>query len=618
MNPAPSVHPPFAGTERSPLVSIIILAYNQLDYTQKCLASIQEHTTIPYEAIVVDNASTDGTDEYLIKWRRQWQASQQKSANSPPDCCQRVKLILNSENLGYAVGNNQGMAIAEGAYVLLLNNDTVVTPNWLERLLAVAQTHPQVGLVGPVTNYISGPQRIAEVNYPIDSLEGLAEFATQWGEKRAGEIVYSWRVVGFCLLIKRTVLDKIGGLDTRYGIGNFEDDDFCIRAAIAGFQAAIAQSCFIHHFGSQSFKPQGKHYRQQLLLKNWEIFKQKWGIPADISYGSTYDISSLLQQSFHPTQHYFSLHGAGLAQHPPVPQILTPTSQPLRIDLGCGAKKPPGYIGVDIYPWSNVDIVADLTQQFPFPDSSVDEVRAHDFIEHLPDRIQTMNEIWRICKPNGKVDIFVPSTDGRGAFQDPTHVSYWNINSFMYYAVEFPAYLELCRSYGFKGAFSLVQLEHQESPGQVLHVRAILKAVKSGEIDESFFAQFNLTETNAIALPDWNQPEETLLQELENAIAPLIEHPHPGNITILIECSTLPENSDMQPDLILATIGLNLFSREDLESAEETPEISLIENPLTAPEWQALLPRLHYRIALPHENTELAAQIGLNHLPILE
>ncbi|MFN4845050.1 MAG: methyltransferase domain-containing protein [Dolichospermum sp.] len=152
--------------------------------------------------------------------------------------------------------------------------------------------------------------------------------------------------------------------------------------------------------------------------------------------------------------------------------------QPLRIDLGCGINKPNGFVGVDLYPGLGVDIVADLSQRFPFEDNSVDEVRAHDIIEHLPERIHTMNEIWRICKPGAKVNIRVPSTDGRGAFQDPTHISFWNINSFLYYCNESPAYLELCRRYGFKGEFNGVHLEHEESPDGVIHVIAQLRVVK--------------------------------------------------------------------------------------------------------------------------------------------
>jgi SAM-dependent methyltransferase len=150
----------------------------------------------------------------------------------------------------------------------------------------------------------------------------------------------------------------------------------------------------------------------------------------------------------------------------------------LRVDLGCGTKKAAGFLGVDIFPAVGVDVVADLSQGFPFNDSCIAELRAYDFIEHLSDRISTMNEIWRVCKPGAQVDIFVPSTDGRGAFQDPTHVSYWNINSFMYYCVDFPDYLQLCQQYGFKGAFKILKLEQIESPNQVIHVRAILSVVK--------------------------------------------------------------------------------------------------------------------------------------------
>ncbi|WP_377475544.1 MAG: FkbM family methyltransferase [Microcoleus anatoxicus] len=151
----------------------------------------------------------------------------------------------------------------------------------------------------------------------------------------------------------------------------------------------------------------------------------------------------------------------------------------LRVDIGCGDRKPDNFVGVDVCPGLGVDIVADLNQRFPFPDNSVDELRAYDTIEHLVDRIHTMNEIWRICKDGAKVDILVPSTDGRGAFQDPTHVSFWNINSFLYYCIDFPNYIDLCRKYGFKGAFKAVRLEHEESPQNVIHVKAELIVVKN-------------------------------------------------------------------------------------------------------------------------------------------
>jgi SAM-dependent methyltransferase len=104
-----------------------------------------------------------------------------------------------------------------------------------------------------------------------------------------------------------------------------------------------------------------------------------------------------------------------------------------KLDLCCSSRKPEGYIGIDIIPFKGVDKVHDLNNGIPFPDEMFDEVRAHDAIEHIKDGRFMMREIWRVLKPNGRVDILVPSTDGRGAFQDLTHVSFWNENSFKYW-----------------------------------------------------------------------------------------------------------------------------------------------------------------------------------------
>ena len=149
------------------------------------------------------------------------------------------------------------------------------------------------------------------------------------------------------------------------------------------------------------------------------------------------------------------------------------------IDLGCGTRKPDGYMGLDLYESPHVDIIADLNKRFPFADNTVDKVRAYDAIEHIHDKLHTMNEIWRVCKPGAEVDIQVPSTDGRGAFQDPTHVSFWNINSFFYYCIDFPDYLTLSRRYGFRGSFKVCELYHNRQDYNVIHVKAKLIVIKA-------------------------------------------------------------------------------------------------------------------------------------------
>jgi SAM-dependent methyltransferase len=243
-----------------------------------------------------------------------------------------------------------------------------------------------------------------------------------------------------------------------------------------------------------------------------------------------------------------------------------PPGNLVRVDLGCGARKAPGFIGVDVFPAPGVDIVADLSTAFPFADNSVDELRAYDFIEHLPDRLRTMNEIWRVCKDGALVDLFVPSTDGRGAFQDPTHVSFWNVNSFKYFTVEHPYFIELCQCYGFRGAFHLESLKQYESPEQVIHVHALLRAIKDPSTlsGSTALAAQPQKPINAIIFPDWQQPEETVFTELQDTLRELALHPESASIGLFIDTSHWPEASEQTPESLVAYIGMNLLFSEEI------------------------------------------------------
>jgi GT2 family glycosyltransferase/tetratricopeptide (TPR) repeat protein len=249
-----------------PLTSIILLTWNQLQYTQRCIESVFKHTYSPFELIVVDNGSTDGTAKYLQTIERHRTA------------CIRIKVIANSENAGFAVGCNQGLAVFRGAYAVLLNNDVVVTAGWLTRLVRAFDGHPKLGLVGPMTNCVSGPQRIVQPGYDTDSLEGLSQYAQAHAGRYHAQIVANWRIAGFCMVMRRSVIEKIGGLDERFAIGNFEDDDFCVRAHLAGFKAAVVKDAYVHHYGGRTFSGNKVNYHVRLNA-NWMIFKKKWNIP---------------------------------------------------------------------------------------------------------------------------------------------------------------------------------------------------------------------------------------------------------------------------------------------------------------------------------------------------
>ncbi len=239
------------------LTSIVILTHNELPYTHRCLESIRRRTDEPYEIIVVDNASTDGTLDYV---------------SALPD----VQVIANAENRGFAAGCNQGIKVASGDQVLLLNNDTIVTTGWLDRMLSALESDERIGLVGPTTNNCAGDQRIS---VPYDNLSSIDGFAWDWGSKHRGELAEigdNGTLIGFCLLIRRSVIERVGVLDEQFGVGNFEDNDYCERTRRAGYRLVIARDSFVHHFGGVTFRGANIDYGR-LMAENERRYSDKWG-----------------------------------------------------------------------------------------------------------------------------------------------------------------------------------------------------------------------------------------------------------------------------------------------------------------------------------------------------
>ncbi|GFO68498.1 hypothetical protein GMLC_20770 [Geomonas limicola] len=242
----------------SRLTSIVILTFNELECTRECLESIARHTPEPHEIILVDNGSTDGTLPYL----------RELCAVTP-----NYRLVENGRNLGFAAGCNVGMHLARGGRILLLNNDVLVTHGWLSGMLECLEREPQAGLAGPLSNEVAGAQRIAASSYP--GVEKLDAFAREFARAHRGRRIPVDRLVGFCLLMDRSVLDAIGGLDESFGSGNFEDDDYCLRAALAGYSCVIAGDVFIHHHGSRSFSANRIDYARA-MAENRARFDAKW------------------------------------------------------------------------------------------------------------------------------------------------------------------------------------------------------------------------------------------------------------------------------------------------------------------------------------------------------
>ena len=127
----------------------------------------------------------------------------------------------------------------------------------------------------------------------------------------------------------------------------------------------------------------------------------------------------------------------------------------MNLNLGAADRILADFTNVDITPGPGITVV-DLRDDWPWPDGSVERAVAWDIIEHLPDKIHTMNELWRVLVPGGTVEITVPTTDGPGAWQDPKHVSFWNARSFLYYEAGNPYRERFAASYGIRAAFRTV------------------------------------------------------------------------------------------------------------------------------------------------------------------
>lgn len=269
---------------REGLVSIVMLSWNAPEYTKIALESIRKYTGGEYEVIIVDNGSGPETTQWLAT-------------------LSDVKVIFNESNRGYAGGNNQAMAAASGEYVVLLNNDVVVTEGWLEGLLAAFDRIPALGISAPRSNIIAGDQVVLDAAYK--NLDQMHEYAAYRHARYRGQGYMTDRAIGLCLCIDRRVIEEIGGIDERFGVGNFEDDDFCMRARGAGYRIHVCDDVFIHHFGSKTFAA-NKIDWQATMRENWSKFAQKWELPREQT-GGGYQPLPVIRRGFVREKHYFAL-----------------------------------------------------------------------------------------------------------------------------------------------------------------------------------------------------------------------------------------------------------------------------------------------------------------------
>ena len=234
--------------------SIIIVSYNSASDIRACIESIRRNTVNPYEIIVVDNCSADGTREYL---------ETQKD----------IKVILNATNNGLSKGCNQGIKASTGEYAIFLNPDTLVTGDWDRRM--VSHFKEGVGVVGPVSNYVAGLQKYEfHIKEPIIGeiqINDLAEKLYQWNK---GKGVETKLLIGFCLMIKKDVIENIGMLDEDLFLGS-DDLEYSWRLRNAGYKLMVATDTFVYHKGQSSFKSEPDQKMKQFTQESQDVLYAK-------------------------------------------------------------------------------------------------------------------------------------------------------------------------------------------------------------------------------------------------------------------------------------------------------------------------------------------------------
>ena len=222
-------------------INIVVPVYNQLDLTRACLTSVLctiDRSVV--DIVVIDDASTDRALQTYLRGLHD---------------CEEIILITNSRNKGFTRSVNLGMAHNAGRDVILLNTDTIVYRDWVERLHRAACSDERIGTVNPLTNFGGShiafyPNAEQDLDIEVDhsSLDWMAR------NFNAGALVYSHTTVGFCMYIKRTCINELGYFDVEHFPRAYgEEADFCYRASYLGWKHAISSDVFVSHFHGKSF-----------------------------------------------------------------------------------------------------------------------------------------------------------------------------------------------------------------------------------------------------------------------------------------------------------------------------------------------------------------------------
>lgn len=347
-------------------------------YLDDCLQSLQAQTFRDWEWVVLLNGNA--------RWRPE-----------QPD--ERVRLVVDDAVSGIGAAKRRACHEARGDILVELDHDDRLASHALERVVATFDAHPGASLVFSHTAQIreDGTRDDTRFDaahgweYRETTVDGLSVLAAVSMAPTPHNVSYIWYAPNHVRAFRRLAYEQVGGYDPERAI--LDDQDLMSRLYQAG-EFHLIDECL---------------YLQRIHGVNTQT-------EADTN-------AEIQRETVRLYDRYIEGNALAWAQRRGL----------LALDLGAAHNHPQGYLGVDQYPGPGVDIVATMPGPLDLPDNSVGVIRAVDFLEHVTDKVALFNEIHRLLAPDGLLLSMTPSTDGRGAFQDPTHVSFYNENSFWYY-----------------------------------------------------------------------------------------------------------------------------------------------------------------------------------------
>lgn len=413
--------------KHEPIADVIIPTMDNPEYLQLTVMSLLSNTSLPIRVVIVNNG------ERPIEIQKDW----------PLKNVDRIVSVINvGENLGWQGGINRGIQFFRdkdglSEYVLFLNDDVRFLDwhhEWLTNMVYVMKYEPSVGAVGPVSDKVMYYQSLR-----------------YWGNTYHEIPVIS----GFCMLIRKEAIEKVGGLDEKLFGG--DDLDYSFRLRDAGYRLACCRRSYVHHFYAQTG---GR------LHKDWD--SREWEDKINMGLIHKHGLKKFLKYGKMPSEQKWDAHVLYDMESNAIHEILGQLQGMSVMDVGCGSKKLYEHaIGVDLVPndeysMSNsmientgVDIEADVSGPIPVDSESIDVIICKHVLEHIVDHIKALREWARILKKGGKLLIAVPDPALCDAIAvDSTHVHAFNKDSLKTvlnmtgYKIEYQCRLE--------GAFSLI------------------------------------------------------------------------------------------------------------------------------------------------------------------